>query len=255
MKKPAYLFGPFVGELTWEFFRFAPYAIHIKKEHPNIPLIVLTRQSRFDIYGRYADILIPLRIPNDVNLTRECFRLESLLTKDYNRIANRFRSQYKKRFDIIEHYYPDLRGLRYKLNWQFPREKMSYDFKPRYKNKIIAKKFIKKYNIFIDNNAVDYYEKDDAVNSMDFFARVTNQINDYDNTSLGCIIEGLRICKAVVGNLDSPTSHLAVLLGKPLICVNNSMSYDSINLLNPLKTPIIFSDSIEEGIKHYGNFI
>lgn len=255
MKKSAYLFGPFVGELSWEFFRFAPFAIQIKKEQPNTPIVVLTRQSRFDLYGKYADILIPLRIPNDVNLTRECFRLESLLVKDYNRIARKFRSQYRKRFEILEHYYPDIQGWRYKLNWQFPRRKMNYKFKPRYKNKIVAKKFIKSYNIFVDNISTEYYEHIEAVNSMDFFSRVTNQVNGYDNSTLGCMIEGLKICKAVVGNLESPTSHLAILLGKPLICINNKMTEDTISLLNPLRTPIVFHENIEGGLKEYDNSI
>jgi len=98
MKQPVYLFGPFVGELEWEFFRFAPFAIHKKKENPTIPMIVFTRSSRFDLYGSYADILVPLRIPNDSNLKRECFRLDSLMTKEYNRMARRFASQYKRDF-------------------------------------------------------------------------------------------------------------------------------------------------------------
>ena len=255
MKSPAFLFGPFVGELSWEFFRFAPFAIQIKKEHPDISIIVLTRQSRFDLYGKYANILIPLRIPNDVNLTRECFRVQNLTTHDYNRIANKFKSQYKKRFEIIKHYYPDINGWRYKLKWQFPRRKMNYDFQPRDKNKQIAKKFIKKHNIFIDNIDTEYYDHPEVVNSMDFFAKVSNQINDYDNTTIGCIIEGLKICKLVVGNLKSPTSQLAILLGKPFLCINNTLSMDSINLLNPLKTPIVFHEEIAGGIKEYDNYI
>ena len=255
MKRPAYLFGPFVGELSWEFFKFAPFAIQIKKEHPDISIIVLTRQSRFDLYGKYADILIPLRIPNDVNLTRDCFRLDCLLTKDYNRIANKFKSQYKKRFEIVDHYYPDIRGWRYRLKWQFPRRKMSYDFLPRDKNKQIAKRFIKKHNIFIDNINIEYYDNLDVVNSIDFFAKVNNQVNDYDTTSLGCMIEGLKISRLVVGNLKSHLSHLAILLGKPFICINNKFSIDNINLLNPLKTPIVFHKEIAGGIKEYDNIM
>ena len=60
----AVLFGPFLGELSWEFYRFAPYAIYLKKRNPDIKLIVLTRKERFDLYGKHADILIPLRIKN-----------------------------------------------------------------------------------------------------------------------------------------------------------------------------------------------
>ncbi len=255
MKQPVYLFGPFVGELSWEFFRFAPYAIKIKKERPEIPIIVLTRQSRFDLYGNYADILVPLRIPGDVNLTRECFRLESLMVKDYNHIAKKFRSQYKKKFEIINHYYPDCSTWRYKIKWQFPRRMMDYDFKARDKNKKIAKRFIKKHNIFVDNIGVDYSYNPDVINIIDFFAKIIKQVNDYDSTTLGCTIEALKICRFVVGNLESQTSHLAILLGKPLVCINNKMSLDNIKLLNPLETPIIFQEDADRGIKEYDNFI
>jgi len=58
-KKPkAFLFGPFLGELSWEFYRFAPYAIYLKKHNPDVNIIVLTRKERFDLYGIYADIII-----------------------------------------------------------------------------------------------------------------------------------------------------------------------------------------------------
>jgi len=253
MKSPAYLFGPFVGELSWEFFRFAPFAIKMKKEHPNILMIVFTRQSRFDLYGKYADILIPLRIPNDINLERQCFRLERLMTRDYNIIGKKFRSKYKKRFEIIKHFYPDIQGWRYKLKWQFSRRKMAYDFLPRDKNKMIAKKFIKKHNYFVDNSYVEYYDDPDAIKSIDFFSKVSNQVDNYDTTTIGCIIEGLKMCKFVIGNLESPTSHLAILLGKPFICINNKLSFDSIKLLNPLKVKIIFSDDVNKGAEKYEN--
>ena len=253
MKPPAYLFGPFVGELSWEFFRFAPLVIHIKKEQPDIPIIVFTRNSRFDLYGNYADILVPLRIPNDVNLTRECFRLESLMTKDYNRIARQFASQYKRRFQVIKHYYPDISYWRYKLRWQFSRRLMDYDFKPREKNRQIARRLVRHNNIIVDNIFVDYFNHPEAINSMDLFARITNQTNNYDSTYLGSLIESLKICRLVVGNIESHLSQLALLLKKPFICINNKMTIDSIGLLNPLKVPIIFANNINEGIEKYEN--
>jgi hypothetical protein len=255
MKKPAYLFGPFVGELSWELYRFAPYLIHIKKEHPDISTIVFTRQSSFDLYGKYADILVPLRIPNDSEKIKECFRLNGLLIRDYNKIARSFESTYKKRFQIIEHYFPDLRYWRYRLKWQFPRRLMDYDFKPREKNKQIARRFIKHNNILVDNKTINKIDIPEVINSCDLICNITNQVNDYDSTTLGCIIEAIKISKVVVGNLDSIIPHLAILLGKPLICINTDMTMDSINLLNPLKTPIIFDKDIKNGIKTYENTI
>jgi len=255
MKQPAYLFGPFIGELSWEFYRFAPFAIHMKKENPEITMIVFTRQSRFDLYGRYADILIPLRIPNDADLKRNCYKLESLTSKDYNRIAKKFRSQYRRRYDIVEQYYPDISAWRHKVKWQFPRRMMDYDFKPRERNKKIAKRLVKHNNIFIDNNSVDYCEIPEAVNSVDLFERISNQTNDYNSTFLGVLIDCIKICKMVVGNLNNDIPHLSLLLKKPIVCINNKLTLDSIGLLNPFNTPIIFSDDVERGIKEYGNII
>ena len=253
MKPPAYLFGPFVGELSWEFFRFAPFMIHKKKENPNIPIIVFTRNSSFDLYGSYADILVPLRMPNDVNLTRECFRLEGLATKDYNRIGRQLFMQYKKRFDIIKHYYPDVRSWRYKLKWQYPRRLMNYDFQPREKNKQIGGRLVRYNDIIVDNIVEEYFKHPEVINSMDLFAKITNKTNDYDSTYLGCLIESLKMCRFVVGNLESHLSHLAILLKKPLICINNKITLDRIGIMNPLKAPIIFADNIEEGINYYEN--
>lgn len=251
MKPPAYLFGPFVGDLSWEFFRFAPFLIYTKKQHPDITTIVFTRESNFDLYGDYANILVPLRIPNDNKLKRDCFKLESLMIKDYNRAATKVKLKYKRRYEIIDHYYPDISLWRYKVKWQFPRRMMDYDFKPRKTNKHIARRLVKRNNIIIDNIVVNPQNYPEAINTMDLICKITNLVNDYDSTTLGVIIEALKNCRYIVGNLESYTSILALLLKKPLICLNNQMSMDSINLLNPLKTPIIFADNITEGIEKW----
>ncbi len=75
-KLNAYLAGPFVGELIWEFFRFAPYIIHLKKAIPKTKIIVFTRSSRFDLYGQYVDILVPLNIPDNLPKKQTCFTIE-----------------------------------------------------------------------------------------------------------------------------------------------------------------------------------
>lgn len=255
MKPPAYLFGPFVGDLSWEFYRFAPYAIHTKKEKPDIKIIVLTRQSRFDLYGRYADILVPLRIPNDINRKRDCYRLESLSSKDYNRIARSFKSKYKKRYEIVNQYHPFISSWRYKIKWQLPRRLMDYDFKPREKNKQITRQLIKHNSILVDNQSIDYCILPEVQNSSELVLKITNLSNDYDTTTLGVIIECIRRCKIVIGNIENVIPQLALLLKKPVICINNKLSLDSIGLLNPFNTPIIYSSDIERGIKEYDNII
>ena len=87
--------------------------------------------------------------------------------------------------------------------------------------------------------------------SNNLFSKITNQTTGYDSTYLGSLIESLRLCRCVVGNLESHLSHLALLLKKPFICIDNKMTLDAIGLLNPFKVPIIFADNIEEGLEKY----
>ena len=139
----AYLFGPFFGELSWEFFRFAPYAIYLKKSEPEKKLVVFTRPSRFDLYGQYADILVPLCIKDDQKYTEKAFRLVGFDSNLCKMLVNTYRFKYRKKFNIVDHFYPDGSTMRHNLKWQFPRGKMDYDFKPRILNHNEVDKFFK----------------------------------------------------------------------------------------------------------------
>jgi hypothetical protein len=108
----AVLLGPFVGELYWEAGRFAPMLPHMvmnQYKGTDVKFIVLTRQERFDLYGKFADILVPLRIEGDYSIKKpECFRLMGLKPDQYQDIAKKFKEQYASRFKIIRHVYPDI---------------------------------------------------------------------------------------------------------------------------------------------------
>jgi len=148
MGKPkAILFGPFVGELYWECGRFAPMLSHMVN-HPlpkykNAKYIVLTREERFDLYGTYADILIPLKIPNDYNgkTQPDCFRLQGMRKGLYLEIVELFRKKYEKNYNIVRHIYPNIQ--RYTDKNQFTKEKMRYVFSPRKVNYKLVKEYIK----------------------------------------------------------------------------------------------------------------
>jgi len=252
MKSDAILFGPFVGELCWEFYRFAPFAIYLKKKYPKCKLVVLTRPSRFDIYGQHADILVPLRLKNDQDLERDSFKLVGYREENYYRIAKYFKNKFKKRYNIAKHYYPDVRMWRYKVKWQFPRDEMDYDFLPRYKNNELAKRaFINNKGIF-DTLALNRHIKHkDMIDSVDLVARLTNFVDDINSTTFGGIIDCVKLAKYVVGDIRYDISHLAVLLGIPLIHVGTHIREDFIKLLNPNNTPIILCDSVKQGIETY----
>lgn len=255
MRARAVLFGPFVGELSWEFFRFAPHAIYLKKNDPNLRIIVLTRESRFDLYGQYSDILLPLRIKDDNLMERDCYKLKEYKEEYYNIIVKFFNLKFKKRYNIINHIYPDIRMWRYKVKWQLPRNKMDYNFKPREDNIEIGQDVIGSKICIVDNHAVKYKtENENFIDSTYLCEKINNELVKKDNTTmLGCLIESLRKCKYVIGNINSDISHLSVLLGVPLIHIGKTYQDDFFNLLNPLNTPIIAVNNINEGIKIYEN--
>ena len=253
MKDRAILVGPFIGELCWEFFRFAPYAIYLKKKSMRTKLIVLTRESRFDLYGQYTDVFVPLRLKCDNELKREGFKLNGYEEENYYAVSKYFKEKFKKKYSIIRHIYPDIRLWRYKVKWQFPRQNMNYDFKPREKNIGIARRSMEQNYSILDISATKkIIEKEGILNSGALACRITNFCGQGSST-LGCFIESIRLCKYVIGNIKSDISHLALLLGVPLINVGDPISDDFIKIINPLNTQIIFSNTIEEGIETYEN--
>jgi hypothetical protein len=148
MKKPdAILMGPFVGELYWECGRFAPMLPRLRKIHKkkDITYIVLTREDRFDLYGKYADILVPLRVPGDYTCkTPECFRLQGLKLHGYEDLAKEFKTKYSKRFNIINHVYPNIKKPHYQNKNQYRKDKYLYKFAPRNMNYELVNNYLPK---------------------------------------------------------------------------------------------------------------
>jgi len=143
----AILMGPFVGELYWEAGRFAPMLpfFEFKKfKGQKVKYIVLTRKERFDLYGRYADILVPLKIEGDYEGKRQpnCFLLNTYSREEYINLAKKFYSQYSKRYKIIQHIYPDITRKKWLNKNQFPSHKMMYKFRPRDQNYDLVVKHI-----------------------------------------------------------------------------------------------------------------
>ena len=259
MKEQAYLFGPFLGELSWEFYRFAPYAIHLKKKKPDRKIIVYTRSSRFDLYGNHANILIPLKIEHDQKFRHEAFRLVGFDEIFYKQYVDIFRINYKKKYEIIDHFYPNVSSLLYKVKWQFPRSKMDYDFQPRDKNVKVVDFYMEKLNkkrknIFVED--FQYENKNyNVIKSQDFTKHIMEEVDNKSVTYIGCLIELIKRCDVVISNLNNVFGHLSILLKTPLIYPNREMSIDKIFLMNPFNTPIFDCNEIKEGVEFYENHI
>ena len=147
-KQRAVLMGPFAGEFYWEAGRFAPmlpYMIRNQYKGKDIKYIILTRPERFDLYGKYADILVPLRVEGDY-ITRkpECFRLMGLKLNMYDKIVNKFKVKYKDRYNIIKHVYPDVTKRQFENKNQFSVNSMIHKYSPRQENYNLVNEYLPK---------------------------------------------------------------------------------------------------------------
>ena len=250
-KKFNLLVGPFIGELLWEYYHFAPYVIYLKNNNPNINMIVCTREERFDFYGQYANILIPIKIKNDIKDNQTCFTIKQFDLQNYNRFVNTYYNKYNKKYTIIEHIYPDISNFYWKFKWQFHRQMMNYNFKPRVQNINIAKQYIKKSDIIL--NISEKYNFNNTLN-INMLISTFNMLVDYNYSSLwGCIIEAIKRCKGVIGKIDDDITKLALLLKKPVVIIDEQIPNDKINLFNVYKIPIMHTLNIEEGINYLNN--
>jgi len=156
----------------------------------------------------------------------------------------------------LDHYYPDIRSWRYKVKWQFPRDKMDYNFIARRKNREVVENFINDDSkIILTCRKYDYLSDDyNLINISDFIEAMQGQIiDDKSITYVGCLIELIKKSTFVVSTLNQDMGHLAILLRKPLIYLNRRMKKDTVQLINPLNTPIIDCKSVSEGVEIYEN--
>lgn len=258
MKRPKItLAGPFVGELFWELFRFAPFIINLKKEHPEKTIAVFTRPERFDLYGKYASVLVPLRIKDDSIDNQECFRLNTFGKDLYTSIGILFYDKYRKDFVVENHFYPDV-GWRYNLKWQFPRDKMSYDFKPRQENSDLIEKITSDFGKIVVVDKIDQ-ENIESLNSRGYISINIRTIPSFCKPKenkvsfVGCIIELIKRSEFVISNTTTILGRLSLLLKKPLITIDEKIDYEGLSLINPLKTKVIVCDKLEKGLNSYEN--
>jgi hypothetical protein len=146
-KEDAILLGPNISEFYWEAGRFAPLLPFMKnsyrKINKKVKFIILTRQERFDLYGRFADILVPLTIAEDyVKYSPNCYKLNGFSVEHYEQIASDFYKQYEQRFNIIDHLYPHIDGKHFMNKNQFPTNRMLFSYAPRQENYTLVDAYI-----------------------------------------------------------------------------------------------------------------
>jgi len=148
-KQNIVLMGPFVGEFYWEAGRFAPMLPAMRTREfkgRDVKYVIFTRPERFDLYGKYADILVPLRIEGDYDTKMpECFRLIRFSKESVDKLAKKFKAKYNNdNYNILKHVYPDVAKGRFVNKNQFPKKKMLFNFSPRDENYTLIDQFLPK---------------------------------------------------------------------------------------------------------------
>jgi len=232
-KQDAVLMGPFVGEFYWEAGRFAPMlpAMRARKyKNKDVKYIILTREDRFDLYGKYADILIPLKIDGDyVEKMPECFRLIGFGVGKVKELAKQFYDKYKEKYNIIEHIYPNVSKGQFVKKNQFPQRLMLYNYSPRDENYTIVKKFLPnngKSNVVISPRFRKGFKRNWGKwnEFYDLLANNNQLMNRFNFIICGKPGEYIPDKKKRFLDMnDMPTTDKSSLVGRLLVILENSV--------------------------------
>jgi ADP-heptose:LPS heptosyltransferase len=269
------LVGPCVGELYWEFFRFAPYVFNEQKKLNNIPLVVLTRKDRYDIYGSRCIEFKDLTINNENN-TRfgECFRMIGLNENDYYAICHAFFHSMKEKYNIVKHLYPPYKKGDYVNKDYYPLQDRLFEYKVRKENRKLVKKFLSdvekpivilapRYRKNFKRNWPHWQELYDKLsntkwhNEIEFIIcgkkneyvpdkynrfKDINNIELSDNASLfGVLLELMKHAKLTIGS-QSAIPNISLLYKVPVVEWGNQKKLHTITY-NIYKTPVKFFES------------
>jgi hypothetical protein len=285
METKAVLIGPCIGEMYWEFARFAPYIIWKRINQyldVNIRFIVLTRPEMFDVYTRCASTFVPLNIPGDGTMYKpNCFRLDDFPREAYDFIIRSFKDQYSKEYKILEHVRPDISKKQFLNKNQFPKDKLLFDYKTRPENLkaleinlsndkkpivVLAPRYRsgmkrnwpywqKLYDMIFENkNLTDKYKFIICGKNPDYvpdkYKRFVD-INDLNNNSqmslIGVTIETIKKAKLTIGS-QSAIPNISLLLNVPVLEWGHQKFLHTIEY-NPFKTKVTFIEDMNYNIK------
>lgn len=251
LKQKAVLIGPYIGCYQWELSAFVPHVLSLIKENRSYTYIVFTRPEMFDFYGKYVDIVVPLRFPENKDLSLGYTNHTD--AKSYNELSHKFRNRFVKRYNIVDIIKPEIEGFMHGVKWQFKRNGVLFSFRPREKNKKIVKELYgtKKYIITDLNNLPT---DKDVVTLDDLYEKIsTISTFNYNFSFYGCVIELLRNASLFIGTTKT-IYNLSLLMGVPTI-LTEEITGDEISLINPLKTKTIVCSDAKEGLEFYENNI
>jgi hypothetical protein len=250
MKETTILFGPFVGSMIWELKYFVPHLIYLKRNRPDKKFIILTRKERFDFYGKYVDILVPLNLSDKGSIG---FKNEKLSLSEYRQLIIRYNLLYSRKYNIENHIYPRLDFGKEFFRWQIASKyEMNYYFLPRKNNLKLVNSFLdgKKYDRIVDLTWVENYSENCFIfNNFDFekfhnFLFLDDAINWYlkinktntDTTLFGFLIYLMKTIGCISGNLKSIYTQMGMIIPNVEIeLLNNGVNQEKMlnyNILN-----------------------
>jgi len=124
------VFGPFIGELGWELFRWAGYIRWVKQQYPEKDVVVATRSDRVDLYRGSVNEIYTFDILGDYSKYKpNCYALNAYPASERNRLIDRIKEMYPNHTLIPP---PDTGSKNF-----FKNEQMVYNFAPHKDNKIV----------------------------------------------------------------------------------------------------------------------
>lgn len=244
-KKKVILAGPFVGDPKWECLYFCGFILFLVL-NKKFGLIVCTRPDRFDLYGEYADILVPLEIQEN-KLSFEGFADKSMSTSEYHTYARKFRSYYQMKFNVIKHIYPEVSDFSSRIKWQFPRYQVNYLFRPRKKCYRKVQHLLSDTNVFVSSKYDFTSDQFNTITSDDLSFDF-----DFTFSYLGCLIEVLRECMFSICDITSIEAQISLLMGVPVISTE-VISDEQLCLINPNNTLAIMQNNVDKGVDYFFN--
>jgi hypothetical protein len=279
MREKVLLAGPCLGELWWDFERFAPYVLwkkkQLEKEQGNVMLVCLERRDRFDIWGMNCDVLVPLEIQGDgTTYKQDCFGLSNFPRAKYNMILEKFRNHYSS-YEILDHLYPKIDNNQFLNKDQFPKDRKVYDFNPRSSNKKLLDNYLKTdkpivtiasrfrpsfprnwfywskfYELIWNSKALENYcfvvcgkSPDYVQDKLDRFYDVNKIKLDSSSSLIGITIELLKRSILTVGS-QSSIPNISLLLGTPAFEWGDQKKLHTVDY-NIRNTPVTFIEDMK----------
>jgi hypothetical protein len=255
------LFGPFVGEVGWEIFRWSGFVRKYKSDHPNKKIIVCSRNDMYDLYNGYIDEFVPLEIQNE---KPDCYLARNL--QNHDEILKSLTEKYPNYYILN----PSQFGLNRNV---FGVSDMSFELTPREKNIAIIESIVFGINKSIlviaprhrqdetkRNWGVDRWMKfyELIFKSKEYFTIIAGKSPSFvvppknygfyileefvdDQSSLiGLTTEAIKRSKLTIGS-QSSIPQLSLLLKTPVISWGNQKRRHSIDE-NIMRTKCVFFD-------------